>query len=85
MATDTQKILIVYDKLLDYIENKYRIKGVCNCLIDALNEISSSDEMRQLVRDINNKSSNVSKSLLAMLQAETSENLTSVYDLVQLL
>ena len=85
MSTDRQKIFLVYTYLLNEVEDNYKVANVCPCLIEVLEEISTSNEMRQLVANINNKSPNLSSSLLAMLQAESSENLEELYDFVQLL
>ena len=84
MATNTQKIFIIYKQLLECIEDNKKVLNVCHCLVEVLEEISASDEMVQLVSDINNKSPNMAVNLHTMLHAESSENLTSLYNFVQL-
>ena len=62
MATDLQKILVIHKKLLDFIEDNYKVFDVCDCLVDVLSEISSSNEMVQLVSNINTRSDNLAES-----------------------
>ena len=84
MPTDLEKKYVIYKKLLNMVEDNYLVRHVCDCLVEVLAEISTSDEMNQLVSDINNKSKNLSENLHNMLHEESSENLTKLFNFVQL-
>ena len=84
MSSDKQKVFIIYTKLLNCVEDNQKVLNVCPCLVEVLEEVSSSDDMTQFVSDINTKSNNMANSLHAMLHSESSENLTSLYNFVQL-
>ena len=85
MSTDKEKIFVIYVKLLNLVEDNYKVLNVCNCLIEVLEELSSSPNMIQFVVDINNKSSNMATSLQAVLNSLTSPKLNTLYNFVQLL
>ncbi len=84
MTTNKEKIFIIYIRLLDCVEDNQKVLNVCPCLIEVLEEVSSSDDMNQFVSDINSKSSNVAMSLHDMLHSSTDEQLTSLFNFVQL-
>ena len=85
MSSDKQKIFLIYTKLLNFVEDNNKVLNVCPCLVEVLEEVSSSDDMNQLVSDINTKSNNMTTSLHTMLHSESSANLTSLYNFVQLM
>lgn len=85
MATDKQKIFIIYTKLLNCVEDNYKTLNICPCLVEVLEEISSSDDMIQFVSNINSKSNKMATSLHDMLHSESSANLTTLYDFVILI
>ena len=79
MSTDTQKKCIICNKLIKMFESKN-----CAGLAPALNEISSSDEMVALTTVIDNRNSTFYMKLGVMVNAETTENLSTIFDFIQL-
>ena len=84
MSSDKEKIFIIYTKLLNCVEDNQKVLNVCPCLVEVLEEVSSSDDMNQFVSDINTKSNNMANSLHTVLHSESSANLTTLYNFVQL-
>ena len=79
MSTDIQKRFIICYRLINLYETKN-----CSGLAPVLDEISSSDEMVALTTVIDNRNSTFYMKLGVMVNAETTENLSTIFDFIQL-
>ena len=79
MTTQLQKRFVICYKLINLYETKN-----CAGLSPVLNEISSSDEMIALSNVIDKRDGTFYTKLSAVVNNETSDNLTALYDLLML-